>query len=142
MIADLMYSPIRKGIEASFSIYGLMMGLSMLTSLMDGGNPLAWGGLTREASFTICYLFGIFGLVHFLGVKINGHWRWSPIIRFFGVLGHTAILLYLFGVALGVAGGSTAVPTYLFLSMCMSILSIKSYQDCLLAIKNRKILWT
>ena len=72
------------------------------------GQPLLWAGLDNSDALMFGQAMSLSGLVHALGVRINGHWRWSPALRLVGMAGHAAAFAFL-----TIHGGdSTASYTY------------------------------
>lgn len=60
-------------------------------------NPLEWAGVSIGEALAFGCIMASFAMVHSIGVHINGRWRWSPVLRLIGLLGHTlafALLAY------------------------------------------------
>ena len=48
------------------------------------GEPLLWAGLHNGQALIFGQIMSMAAFVHALGVRINGHWRWSPALRLLG----------------------------------------------------------
>lgn len=85
-------------------------------------NPIAWTGVDINGALAIGQLMTLAALLHTLGVRINGEWRWSPVLRLAGMTCHALIFAFLawqgagtsaaytytWGVALLIYGASSA----------------------------------
>lgn len=70
--------------------------------------PLWWAGFHNGAALVFGQAMTIAAMIHALGVRINGRWRWSPAMRLTGMAVHTVLFGYL-----AVQGfGQTADYTY------------------------------
>lgn len=127
-------SPVRRTIELLVGAYGTGFGLYVWFGAKSGDNLLAWAGLNYSSGLWVAQLMSLAGLVHIMGVKINGKWRWSPFIRLAGILVHVALLSHL--VSSGIEAFSTAGYTYGFIFILF--LSVLWYvaTDCISAVRR------
>lgn len=91
---------------AVFAI-GFGMHVWMLTF---SSQPLAWAGLDNDDALVLGQAMSLAGVIHALGIRINGNWRWSPALRFLGMCVHAGAFLYLSWSG----AGQTAGYTYLW----------------------------
>lgn len=129
--------PPRKMAEAVAAIYGLVMGCYGLAAYMDGGNAFAW---VPGSSWNVPALFMAGSLVHGAGVKINGRWRWSPVLRLIGISLHTLIIGALVLAAMPL--WSSAAPNYAFVLFLFIVAMTAAARDAIRAIRGGAMNWS
>jgi len=93
MIAHL--NKTRKTLELCMAIYGMFFGTGIFLSIMAGGSPLYWLNLTVQQQGDAALGIMLFGLLHAVGVRLNGSWCYSPALRAIGMFGHTIAMAYI-----------------------------------------------
>lgn len=94
MAAPRYLYPIRKRLEIVSAVFAGGFGVHIwATSLAS--EPLAWAGIGDGAALIFGQVMGVAALVHALGVRINGAWRWSPALRLTGMVVHTVLFAFL-----------------------------------------------
>lgn len=79
---------------------------------------LDWAGLHGQTAIGFCVFMTACGLIHGTGIRVNGRWRWSPVLRAAGMAGHVVAFGWL--AFWGNVGFSTAGFTYLWpLAACL-----------------------
>lgn len=99
--------PQRRRFEILSAMFAAGFGLH-IWALSYRSNPLVWAGLSVDEALTFGCVMATFGMIHSIGVHINGRWRWSPVLRLIGLLGHT----FAFAFLASRGAGQTAVYTY------------------------------
>lgn len=99
--------PQRKRFEILSAIFAGGFGIHIWAASF-AGNPLAWAGFDVGGALMFGQAMSLAALVHALGVRINGHWRYSPALRLVGMAIHTC----LFGWLAWHGQGQTAGYTY------------------------------
>ena len=99
--------PVRKRLEMLSAIFAGGFGV-FVWAMTFHNNPLAWADLTNSGALAFGQVMSLAAFVHALGVRINGHWRWSPVLRLAGMACHTM----LFGWLSWQGWGQTAAYTY------------------------------
>lgn len=59
------------------------------------GEPLAWAGIHNGGAVLFGQAISLAALVHAAGVRINGRWKWSPILRLAGMSAHSLMFGWL-----------------------------------------------
>lgn len=98
--------PVRKRIEVLAAVFSIGFGLHVW-ALAFNSEPLAWAGMHNGEALRFGQTMSLAGLAHALGVRINGYWRWSPVLRFVGMGVHASCFLYLAWAGLGQTAGYT-----------------------------------
>jgi hypothetical protein len=120
--------PQRKRFEVLSALFAGGYGLHVW-SLATYSNPLQWAGMTQEDALAFALTISAFAMTHAVGVRINGSWRWSPILRLIGMTGHAAMFGFL-----AVAGaGQTASYVYGWGLGLMIYGASSAARDCLRA---------
>lgn len=86
--------PVRKRIELLAALYAGGFGLFVWATSFHG-EPLAWAGMDNRAALAFGQAMSLAALVHALGIRINGHWRFSPVLRLVGMTAHACLLAWL-----------------------------------------------
>lgn len=86
--------PHRKRMEILSAVFAAGFGLFIWGQSFHS-EPLAWAGLHNGAALMFGQAMSLAALIHALGVRINGHWRWSPVLRLAGMIVHTALFAWL-----------------------------------------------
>lgn len=106
--------------EILMSLYGIWFGFITAFSLGAGEYPLWWTGFgfTAQGWFSMAFLFA--GLVHALGIRLDGQWRWSPLLRLAGMTTHATLTsaLAILSVEIAISG----FATYAFVSVVFWVL--------------------
>lgn len=103
-VLRLLY-PQRKRVEMLVAIFAGGFGVYLLALQGNGGAPLRWAGLNHEESGWMALAIALGALVHALGVRINGRWRWSPVLRLLGMATHSWICGFLSWQGFGTSAG-------------------------------------
>lgn len=99
--------PQRKRFEILSAVYAGGFGI-YIWSASFSANPLEWSGLDHGEALVFGQLLTLAALIHSLGVRINGAWRWSPVLRLIGMAGHATLIGYL----ASHGAGTSAAYTY------------------------------
>ena len=86
--------PQRKRLEMLSAIFAGGFGVYVWT-LSYTTNPLWWAGLFDADARDFGQVITCAALIHAAGVRINGSWRWSPVLRLFGMVIHAAMFGWL-----------------------------------------------
>ena len=98
-------------------LYPVRKQLEMMSALFSGGygihvwllafqtNPLRWADLSTGQSLLFGQAMSLAAFVHALGIRINGHWRYSPCLRIFGMMVHATAFLFLSWQGIGSTAG-------------------------------------
>lgn len=89
------------------------------------GEPLLWAGLHNGQALIFGQIMSMAAFVHALGVRINGHWRWSPSLRLAGMSAHT--LMFAFLAVRGV--GTTGAYTYTWIIGLLLMGALSALKD-------------
>lgn len=98
--------PVRKRIEVLAALFSIGFGMHVW-ALAFNSQPLAWAGLDNAEALSLGQAMSLAGLVHALGIRINGNWRWSPALRVAGMSVHAASFLFLAWSGIGQTAGYT-----------------------------------
>lgn len=79
--------------EAGFSIFAAAWSSLCLVGYSLDYVPLAWTNFGPEWNQTFLKCVLALSIVHACGTLLNGHWRWSPLIRLFGSVGMAAAFI-------------------------------------------------
>lgn len=103
--------PCRKRVEIVAALYACAFGFYIWAAVLAGDvNPIGW--VRQEYELVIAEALICSGIIHGVGVFINGRWRYSPLLRLIGMLGHATVMA-----GFAVKGGwSSATYTYAWIS--------------------------
>jgi len=132
----------RKQIEMYMAAYGVVFGAGIMVLLAFGGQPLYWLKVSQDMQTDVALLILFSGVIHALGIRVNGSWRWSPALRVIGMAAHASAMTWLalsafvatFGSLHGVASG---VVTYGPLAWAFWCLAWGAWHD----LKRSLALW-
>lgn len=141
MTYGLLILPSRKVAELGVASYGYWMGLNLWWASIRDLSALQWAGLGPDASGLFGQLFMTAAVLHALGTWINGRWRWSPLLRAVGLMGHMVLIFQMNWWALQIEGYSSAIPNYSWLLGAFSLALVGVIRDCNRAIRGRKPTW-
>lgn len=123
--------PTRRMAEIIGAMFAGGYGLTVLRFLPDG-NPLYWADYTMDEAIWTAAAMIVAAFVHAFGIRINGHWRWSPVLRFAGMTTHAAMFLML-----AHAGAyQTAGYVYTWITVLMAAGAYSAFRDVLNAIRG------
>jgi hypothetical protein len=131
--------PPRKLAEIMSALYGLAMGIYSYVAHINGQSAFAWVPV-ENAGIALAWAFIGSSLVHGVGVKINGSWRWSPAIRFVGMAAHTAVIAVLFFSAM--SRWTSAAPNYAFILFLFLVALAGTIRDLSRAAQGKEQAWT
>ena len=104
--------PCRKRIEIVAALYATGFGFYIWAALLAGDvNPILW--VDGATEYHVAEALILSGMLHGIGVFINGKWKYSPLLRLVGMLGHVAVIS---GFA---ANGNWSSATYTY--ACISL---------------------
>jgi len=88
--------PAWRAIEIFAALYGLSFGLYICYIIWTTAfAPLAWTGTTEATQATIGLMLILGGFSHGVGIRVNGKWPYSPVLRAIGLGVHVAVLGWL-----------------------------------------------
>ena len=124
----------RKTAEVVTALFVLGFGGFISGYASTGINVVRWAGfdLVSAAIFGWCFIAA--SVVHSLGIWLNGRWRWSPMIRFVGLV--AAFSLYLHLAIQGSRPPSTAQYMYLSTSFLFLVAAISMLRDVRAAVSG------
>lgn len=118
--------PFRRRIETIAALYAAGFGLLVWIYIQsDITSPLSWLNVSAQAQVCIAYALVLAALLHALGIKINGSWRWSPLLRFIGMSVHAFIIMWMSYKG----GGTSASYTYSWISILLLYGSYSAIRD-------------
>lgn len=118
--------PFRRRVEILAAIYAGGFGMWVWAlSLTESTRPIQWLGLSHEGQLLLAQALALAALTHALGIKINGYWQWSPLLRLIGMGVHACIFSW---IALQGAWSSAAY-TYTWISLSMFYGAFSSARD-------------
>ncbi len=125
---------------ASFGVY---IGVMLVLTSEAGLDPLGWIDARDGAEEIIGMAFVVAGVIHATGVRINGRWAWSPLLRVIGMTVHALLVTF---ILLATAKNSYAGPLFVVITefpiaIIFWLLAISSYRDLRLTLLARKLLW-
>ena len=71
------------------------------------GEPIIWAGFHNGQALIFGQAMSVAAFVHALGVRINGTWKWSPMLRLLGMVAHTLMFAFLAFKGFGQTAGYT-----------------------------------
>lgn len=87
----------RRLTELVMSFYGIYFGTLVVLLLDTGlGDPLYWVWPDQAEQKLVGLAFLTAGIIHAIGVNLNGSWRWSPALRVVGLALHTGLMARIF----------------------------------------------
>lgn len=87
----------RRFTEILAALYGVYFGASVTVLLDTGwGSPLYWVWSDPVTQKAAGLTFVLAGVVHAIGVRVNGRWRWSPLFRVVGLSILTMLMFKIF----------------------------------------------
>ena len=98
--------PQRKRLEILSAVFAAGFGVNLWLAAQHGA-PLSWAGLHNGHALAFGQAVSLAALVHALGVRINGKWRWSPALRLAGMACHAALFMWLAVQGAGLSAGYT-----------------------------------
>lgn len=131
--------PRRRQVELISALYALGFGLYVATAaIANHAPPIAWIRYSVQVQLWVAEAMCIASLIHALGIRINGHWRWSPVLRFVGMVVHVAIMA-----TLAVKGfGSSAGYTYSWITAAMAYGAFSALRDSARAWQGENPVWS
>jgi len=133
-------TPPRRAIEMLLAIYATGFGLHVWWHSLLSENTLEWTGMYLPEALRFGQFLSISGLIHMAGVRINGSWRWSPVLRLIGMLGHLGGIGSLW--VIGEITAKSAGYTYGFLTGCLVMVVWMIVLDVVRAAKNGGAAWS
>lgn len=116
--------PARKRLEILSACFAGGFGVHIWAA-STAGEPLLWAGMHNEAATDFGQAMSVAALIHALGVRINGSWRWSPALRLTGMVVHTV----LFAVLAWQGVGQTAGYTYSWITIALFYGALSALKD-------------
>lgn len=98
--------PARKRLEMISAAFAGGFGIHIWAAAFHG-EPLLWADLYNHEALLFGQAISIAALIHALGVRINGQWRWSPMLRLLGMVAHTLMFAFLAFKGFGQTAGYT-----------------------------------
>lgn len=132
-------TPMRRMAELVMAGYGAGLGLFIWGQGLAGHNAMGWASMSPDEAVTFGQAIATAGLVHALGIYINGRWNWSPFLRLAGILVHLFVLTLMS--AYGASAHSTAGFTYPFILAGFAAVSSFIGRDCVTAIQRARRSW-
>lgn len=133
MTRAYLYPP-RRYFEVIAAMFAGGYGLTVL-HLLPAGNPLRWAGYSIEDAICTAGVMLAAAFTHALGIYINGRWRWSPVLRFMGMAGHSAMFLMLVHAA-NHQPANTAGYVYACISILMASGAYSALRDSVNALRG------
>ena len=127
--------PQRKRFEILSAVYAGGFGIYIWSASFTA-NPLAWSGLDGWEALLFGQMLTLAALAHSLGVRINGAWRWSPVLRLIGMAMHAA----LFGFLASHGAGTSAAYTYSWGFILLAYGATSAARDTFTAYRGQE--WT
>lgn len=121
--------------ELIMSGYTTLFGCWIINSAFKGSGALEWTGWSQDDQLLFGSLLAFFGILHSVGVNVNGRWWASPFLRLLGMS-----LAGVMSAVLSVASEnvlSSSVFTYGFIFFWYLIASGNAMRDSATAIRMR-----
>lgn len=134
--------PPRKLAELFGALFALYLGAWGLLAWTDGHAIFWWSEGGRRFSLHVSLFLTVSALVHGLGVKINGNWRWSPALRMVGMSGHLSVMLWLAIDSALAPTWTAATPGYSAWSVLFFVGWLATLRDLVRAIEGKRQEWT
>lgn len=132
-------TPMRRMAELVMAGYGFGLGAYIWGQAIAGHNALGWTSMSPDEAVTFGQIIATAGLVHALGIHINGRWIWSPFLRLAGMVVHLVVLTLMS--VHGAGAHSTAGFTYPFIHAGFTAVSSFIGRDCASAIQRTRGIW-
>lgn len=132
--------PPRKLAELLAALYGVAMGVYGGMAWSGGQTLFGWISTDYSDGGTLALLFMAAAAIHAFGVRINGRWRWSPIMRFVGMTIHTALIAFLAWKAVEIRWSSASV-TYPFVLVLFLVGWVGTIKDAVRALNGERQDW-
>ena len=127
--------PRQRQIELLSALYAGGFGLYCEALTTAGArSPVYWVSDSIAVQHALAVVLLLAALVHALGIKINGSWRGSPVLRAIAMAAHTAVFAWLFSAA----PGSSATYSYAWVMVFMAAGTINAARDSATAMGWRK----
>lgn len=118
--------PFRRRVEIMAALYAGGFGVWVWAlSLTEETRPIQWLGLSHDGQLMLAQALTIAALIHALGIRINGHWQWSPALRLIGMGIHACIFAWI----ASKGAWSSAAYTYSWISAAMVYGAFSSARD-------------
>jgi hypothetical protein len=131
--------PRRRQVELISALYALGFGLYVATAaLANHSPPIAWLGYSTQAQLGIAQAMCIAAFIHALGIRINGHWRWSPVLRVIGMTTHVCVM----GLLTYRGFGTSAGYTYTWITAAMAYGVFSAMRDSIRAWQGESPVWS
>ncbi len=129
--------------EMMMAAFGVYIGGALVITSEAGLDPLGWIDTRDGVQEGVGMVFIIAGLVHAIGVRINGRWAWSPLLRVVGMTAHASLVTF---ILLATADQNHAGPLFVVIvefpiAVIFWLLAIGSYRDLRLSLKSRGLPW-
>ncbi len=98
--------PARKRLEMISAAFAGGFGIHIWAAAFNG-EPLLWADLHNHEALLFGQAMSVAAFVHALGVRINGTWKWSPMLRLLGMVAHTLMFAFLAFKGFGQTAGYT-----------------------------------
>lgn len=132
-------TPLRRMSELVIAAYGAGFGLFVWGHGIAGHSALRWASLDLSEGVMVGQIMATAGMIHALGIWINGRWNWSPFLRLAGLAVHLVVLMVL--TELGTSAKSTAGYTYAYILTGFIVVASFVVRDCVAAIDRRRAKW-
>ena len=130
----------RRLFEVVAAIYCGVYGLWIETVIKATDyEPLWWTGQDEAGQRTVAWLMISAALLHGIGLRVNGQWQYSPVLRAIGMAMSFGIMLWL-GSNVS-SPWSTATYTYTFIGSLVFIGLVSAISDARTALL-RRFVWT
>lgn len=134
MTAPRFLYPRQRQIEVLSALYAGGFGLYCeVVMAAERPSPIYWVSDNIMTQHALSLALLIASLVHALGIRINGAWRWSPALRTLGMAVHT----FVFAAFFAAAPGSSATYSYAWVMAFMAAGTINAARDCARAAELR-----
>lgn len=122
--------PLRKNAETIMALFVSGYGAYAAVLLQLGFDPLRWAG----ADTLMAWSFILAGLVHAIGIRLNGAKNWSPFLRLVGLVFGMGLFLRL--ATTGVGLNSTAGYVYTWVIVGFGFALRTTVHDCRMAVRG------
>ncbi len=117
----------RRLLEIVMASYGWWWAANVAVDYALGRHPLWWIDVDRATGIAIAYAMAAGSVIAALGERINGRWRWSPILRSLGAAIMSAVMWLL--AVRGAAETLTAWGTYSALGLLFAAAAWAALRD-------------
>ena len=105
-MTDRYLYPQRKRLEIMSAVFAGGFGVHIWAAGFHG-EPLIWAGLHNGHALWFGQAMSLAAFTHALGVRINGQWRCSPVLRLAGMIAHVCMFAFLAWKGAGTTGAYT-----------------------------------